>query len=114
MRRGLKVSIDPRSCKMKGWVGTTIQSLGKGLKESIDLKGCKIKGWVGTHTQNLEKGLNESIPKRLQDEEVGGRAQTHRLWEKVKGVYGPKRLQMKGWVGTNTQTLGKYYQLAQT
>jgi hypothetical protein len=29
------------------------------------------------------------------------------LGKRVKGVYGPKRLQMKGWVGINTQSLGK-------
>jgi hypothetical protein len=64
------------------------------------------------HTGFAKKVKGVYKPKRLQDEGVG--EYKHREFGKrVEGVYRPKRL-LKGWVGTNTQTLGKYYQLAQT
>ncbi len=47
MRKGLKVSIDPKGCKMKGWV-----------------YGCK-------HTEFGKRVEGVYIPKRLQDEGMG-------------------------------------------
>jgi hypothetical protein len=55
LRKGLKVSVDPKGCKVKDWVVKNTQTLGKGLKKSIDPRGCKMKGWVGTNTQTLGK-----------------------------------------------------------
>jgi hypothetical protein len=55
-------------------VVTDTQALGKGLKESMDPGGCKMKGvhgWVHAHRvrQRVEGVYG---PKRLQDDVLGG------------------------------------------
>jgi hypothetical protein len=58
-------------------MGINAKSLGKGLKESIDPRGCKIKGVQdGYNMHSLHTELGKRVkgvyrPKRLLDEGVG-------------------------------------------